>query len=833
MNIDWNIINDFARQYYSLKEDDRDQFITDMYESLNTNEQKEQFIEDIKLFPYAWSIFAREKQQLFNRVLEGWKTIAFVGGRGAGKLNDITIPILTDKGWKRFGDLEITDKVYSVDGELTKINWKSEIQYPKCYKLTFDDGSTIIAGENHLWTVWTKSLRKSLDRNKNKDIKPIVVETKDMFKDFIYSTRWSDRDQCFNNEYNYSIELTKPIKLEKKDLLIHPYVLGAWLGDGNTRSGGFTSENEEIPNIIRSFGYDVKTSKTKMRFNIKGLHSQLNILDLKGNKHIPEDYLYSSVEDRLLLLQGLMDTDGTISASGKCCFDNTNLNLVEGVKWLLASLGIPSGRIQTKKTHYKKNGVKIVCQDCYRVNFVCELDVFKLERKKNRINKSNYRRNHKSIKNIEECETVACMCIEIDNPSHLYLLGRELTPTHNSLSASLFIRDLIYNNTVDVKDDILVFGPTAHDVKRIMFDGSSGILNVFPPQHKPQINSKNVITFHNGNKAYMLTSQDASKARGSNAAVIILDEIVAYEANQLEELYMNARASLRKEPGITVITTTPKSSGAYGQFFKELILQSKDPENKTLIIQSSSRENADNLIDLEMRYKQYEGTTALREEYEAEIILDSIQQLFDDKTIYKYCYESLADRLNEIVISLDPAVSEGAKSDDTGIVVCGISKKDGGFESYVIEDKSGSHTPAIMSNIVLDLWYNYNIKYKIPTKILYEANQGGLYIGNQILVSAKNKGLDINLIQPNLISTHVSNNKYDRAYPVSQLMRDGKIHINKKNIELIKQLDNFTGFSNKHKADDRVDAMCAGINYLCFDKKESYQQRNLDNLPRR
>ena len=80
VNIDWTIINEYARKFYSLPDEDKDQFITDMYESLD-NEQKEQFIDDIKLLPYAWSVFIRPKQNLFNKVLEGWKTIAFVGGR--------------------------------------------------------------------------------------------------------------------------------------------------------------------------------------------------------------------------------------------------------------------------------------------------------------------------------------------------------------------------------------------------------------------------------------------------------------------------------------------------------------------------------------------------------------------------------------------------------------------------------------------------------------------------------------------------------------------------------------------------------------------------------
>ena len=400
-----------------------------------------------------------------------------------------------------------------------------------------------------------------------------------------------------------------------------------------------------------------------------------------------------------------------------------------------------------------------------------------------------------------------------------------------TLSASKYIRDVIYSRTVDPKHDILIVGPNNDETKKIMYDGDSGLEAIFPTCHRPVYNTQSHrIKFHTGNRAYLRTSEDANSCRGSNTSNLILDEIAAYNPNQLNDLYNNALASLRKPPGHCVITTTPRSFGAYGLFFKQLLEDSLDPENKILIIRGKTVENIENFTDLEDRRRKFEGTSVWQEEYEAEFLFDGMQVLFPEKILNQNCISQLDDKIISVVVSVDPAVTTNEKSDETGLVIVGkIKKANGDIYCAILDDFTDSLTPMQMSTTCVDQFIKYNNKMGIPTLIKYESNQGADYIKNAILEVAKSKNVRVNLE-----SKHSSTGKLDRAFPTSQLVCGNKIkflNVNNKLHKLIQQCAKFTGFNSRAKSDDRVDAMCQGVNHLMYEQKVA-PIRDLTNLPR-
>jgi predicted phage terminase large subunit-like protein len=396
-----------------------------------------------------------------------------------------------------------------------------------------------------------------------------------------------------------------------------------------------------------------------------------------------------------------------------------------------------------------------------------------------------------------------------------------------TFASNLFIRNVIYDDIVSKSHDILIVGPNYKECKKIMYDGDSGLKRLFPPAHEPKYNSiAQSITFHNGNRAYLRTSENADNCRGSNTALLVFDEIAAFEPNQLDMLYNNALASLRKEPAWCCISSTPKSDSRYGLFFKSLYEQSLNPENKILIIRGSSYENKDNLVDLEARYRQFDGTNFLKEEYEAELLFNDIKVPFPIENLNKSCISKIESKIKFIIIAIDPATTTNKNSDETGIVITALTTDN---QFIVIDDLSGKHQPDTMSSIVIDQWYKYKIINKIETLVKYEANQGADFIGHAILSKAKSKNLDINQLK--ITSQHSSNSKLDRAYPVSVLLHDNKIRFIAQNTAgLREQLSNFTGFSSKHASDDRVDSFCMGINSLAT-LSIAINNRDSSNLP--
>src|SRR5690625_86920 len=372
--------------------------------------------------------------------------------RKNGKALALDEELPTPNGWKRMKDLVVGDYVYGRDGKGTQITYKSEVfKDHDVYELEFEDGAVVKADANHIWHVMTKDSRRSYNdyiKGKRKTSKYqegkgyFDITTKEMVHDFVYHRKDGKGD-----EYKYRVPMNEPVEYPTKNLPVKPYTLGVWLGDGykkNTEIVCCEEDIKEISHYIEQDGYMTKVYDKKDRTDTIGidigvpykgngnknrLREQLREIGVFNNKHIPTEYLQSSVAQRMELLKGLMDTDGTISKNGQCEFTQSDYELTSQVSELLSSLGIKN---KITKDYASFEGKKYVR---YRIFFYVSQsnNCFKLKRKSDRVKKKlSDRMLNKTIVGIRKIKSIDTQCISVDNEDSLYLVGRKYTVTHNT-----------------------------------------------------------------------------------------------------------------------------------------------------------------------------------------------------------------------------------------------------------------------------------------------------------------------------------------------------------------------------------------------------------------
>lgn len=374
------------------------------------------------------------------------------GFNGHGKALSLDTPIPTPMGWSRMGDLNVGDTVFDEAGKQCSVTWISETWTDRpTYRITFSDGTEIIADENHEWITYCararhsartarkngrdvgRPLRKKGTDQRHKMHKPQIRTTKEIAETILFN--WGGAAIA-----NHSIPVGGPLCLESAELPIDPYVLGVWLGDGDSSGGGLTSADEEIVEAMRVAGITVTKRSGAYHYGLTGgLTTQLRACGLLNNKHIPGAYLRASEGQRLSLLKGLMDTDGHITNYGRCEFTSTNERLANGVLEVVRSLGIQARLISGRATLHGKD-----CGAKYRITFTPHVPVFALKRKLRHC-KSDVaaRARHRFILSCERVPPVPVRCIEVDSPSHLFLASEAMIPTHNSLALGQFCVGLI------------------------------------------------------------------------------------------------------------------------------------------------------------------------------------------------------------------------------------------------------------------------------------------------------------------------------------------------------------------------------------------------------
>src|SRR5690606_17567736 len=203
------------------------------------------------------------------------------------------------------------------------------------------------------------------------------------YKTVTVSTEEIARSVTFGGRPRYRIKVAAPLRFDQKPLPIDPYVLGVWLGDGRNNRGAITIDEGDFEVIreIEKRGYEFSRHYSYKRNlvygTILGIRTALRKMGLLENKHIPDVYKTASVEQRMDLLRGLMDTDGTVTKSGECRFTSVCERLARDVHELVLGLGFKA-HIRSAPTKGRSN-VWIVSFKAYH-----DTPVFNLSRKRER-----------------------------------------------------------------------------------------------------------------------------------------------------------------------------------------------------------------------------------------------------------------------------------------------------------------------------------------------------------------------------------------------------------------------------------------------------------------
>lgn len=334
-------------------------------------------------------------------------------------------PIPTENGWSTMGSLKVGDKVFDKDGNICSVLHKSEVHHNDCYELVFSKYFKLVADKDHRWLVYFKTHPNS--KYKGKNLEKILTTEE------IYELFQNNSKAKLKNGYNTpKIYLAKPLNIKERDLPIDPYLLGLWLGDGNSSDGRITQElNAKSWDIVKGLGYsvgnnmDYRDNKAETK-TIYGLSKLLKSIGVLNNKHIPDLYLMASYSQRLSLLRGLMDADGYYDSTHKMFVMRTHYKWqYYGVCKLVSSLG---ARVVCNEA-YVTNGFKPSM--AYDIKFTTNLFNPFLSRNQN-IQLKEDSRQYYSLQSVNPCKMVPTQCITVDSPSNTYLCTNHLLITHNT-----------------------------------------------------------------------------------------------------------------------------------------------------------------------------------------------------------------------------------------------------------------------------------------------------------------------------------------------------------------------------------------------------------------
>lgn len=318
----------------------------------------------------------------------------------------------TTSGFKRIQDIAPGDFVFGPDGVPRLVTGKSPVNRKPTYTVTTSDGASVVVSEDHLWTV-----RFRCDVNGG-------------YKTLSTKALCERQERVFGKNNVPKLPRLSPLQFPHRDLPIDPYVLGVWLGDGGSHGASVGCSYADMASMrsqVEACGYETTHNPKFQQFNIIGLHEQLRLNGFLKNKHIPDSYLCASVEQRLALLQGLIDTDGCVTKCGKVTFHNSNERLVDGVLTLIRSFGVKAKKTW-RQTSYKGKP----SQPSMRVSF--KLDgAARLPRKAQwcKAVAGNFARTIK----IEPTGLVEeTQCLQVANEDGLFVAGRGMIVTHNTKS---------------------------------------------------------------------------------------------------------------------------------------------------------------------------------------------------------------------------------------------------------------------------------------------------------------------------------------------------------------------------------------------------------------
>ena len=461
-----------------------------------------------------------------------------------GKALALETPLPTPTGWTTMGEVQVGDQLIGADGKPTRVVAATDVMEGRpCYEVEFSDGSVIVADALHQWVTSTRGARRAASERRPPTFywKPDLIErvrgmaceaaegpdllvTELMVPAYsrhallsalaqrvsrpVNSWHSASHEHIVTTEemaatlrcpsgdrrYNHVVRLAAPLDLPDADLPLAPYVLGVWLGDGDSASAAFTSADPEIAEHIEAAGLVARqVSKIKYRIRLPQPPVPKRECVVCGTSFTPQTsqvrtcgrfcggkarFVSSPVpppscpdcgnpSSGLRRCADCHQEHGTVTAIlrslgvlGNKHIPAAYLRASRSQRLeLLAGLldtdgyGAKSGVVQFSVTnHQLAEGVRELIQSlgfrssmttnrvqgrseatstAYTITFTPSEPVFKLRRKLAR-QQFDHGPRHRTVVDVRKIPSVPVRCVEVDNNEHLYLAGRSFIPTHNS-----------------------------------------------------------------------------------------------------------------------------------------------------------------------------------------------------------------------------------------------------------------------------------------------------------------------------------------------------------------------------------------------------------------
>lgn len=445
-----NLINESWRVNYRRRPPTPEEFVTTEY-----------------LGPTALHTYDRVKNVFkeFMDPAKDYRNLILYPHIGWGKAVYSQEKVMIPEGYRKIEDMKVGDTVITPDCGTAKVSAVQHFPNMPIYKITFGDGRTVLSGGPHYWkaarnydnSYWDKEQKKYVIYPKTEPKKPSwkIITTEEILKDM---------EAHPGQNRGWFIPLTKPAQHTKKEHVIPPYTLGALLGDGyadatphicgddyyifervlkESTSPLYTAVLKDLTGARDSVDYKVYFEKGEGsgRNQFKQELDRLGLLGTRSaTKFIPDEYKYDSIENRIALLQGMMDTDGSVECKGsypRASYYTKSEKLKDDFVELCSGLG-------AARCVVTRGGDSV-----YRITITFpdnSFPVFGLERKQQYIDaeyskgKLDYRKQRKPqvlhIKSIERTDLVGGVCIETDDTERLFLTSNYIV-THNSYLSTM------------------------------------------------------------------------------------------------------------------------------------------------------------------------------------------------------------------------------------------------------------------------------------------------------------------------------------------------------------------------------------------------------------
>lgn len=512
--------------------------------------------------------------------------------RGNSKAFHILTPVPTPDGIKLWKDIDIGSNLFDRNGNICKVIGKNEVHIPEAREVVFSDGARIITSDKHLW--FTESTKERDRRYLNSKLPYESVKTTD---EIMETLKYSDGSS------NHAIRNSLPVKGVRE--ISYAYFKGYWIGNGALNDCKVTCHYDDAKNIfdlLTQSGLNIsppKKVKNKNAFYMRVYGGKEHIEEFRKNgvKHIPEWVIGASLQSRMELLKGLMDSDGTCHvSSGLCSYGTIHESLAKSVRNLVCSLGIKA-TIQKefiKDKPHVKNGAEYF----YRVSFTTDKEVFNLKRKQDRARSKSPVNSLRYIKEINILPRKYPMfCVEVDSPDKSYLIGEEHIPTHNSTMAS---QALLYFLALDenIQGNQIATVASKKDQARIVLDAARAMAKKAPRfllEKGVKVQAHTIVQPESNSVARALSARDDG-LDGLNDVLAICDELHAMTREVFDVIYSGM--SKRKDSLTLCITTAGFDMESVGysqsQYAKKVCLGEVEDDQMFAIVYTLDEEDIKN-----------------------------------------------------------------------------------------------------------------------------------------------------------------------------------------------------------------------------------------------